>query len=196
MENIEKKLTINFSTTKNIQINDGKQAFYILHKVRIEKGIKIADLCRKIGLPNTMYHRYLQYYEKQQTNSPPVTVLSTFAEAIGYEIQIVEKKTKEATAPKFKREYIYKTEFNINNKAKKYKLLPTELINKYTQGDIYEVFIRKHVSNEKLYDYFVYQIGDRNKEVCSNGRVGAEALYNTMEKYNINPNKNKNQQVD
>ena len=151
-------------------------------------------------MSNTSYHRYLRYYDKQQRNSPPLTIISKFADALGCEIQIVEKKSTTTQRVDsndhlfegfegFEREFVYKTEFNVNDKAVKYKLLPEALLEKELisiDGE-FQIYIRKHLTNEKLYDFYVSRVESPSKYLKSNGRVGAEYVYNTMEQYRINP---------
>jgi transcriptional regulator with XRE-family HTH domain len=92
MENSKKKSTENEINIDNTVINDTKKVFYLLHKVRIRKGIPTSEICGKIGIHQSAYSRYINSFESQNKVSPKLDVLSRFAEVLGYEIRIVEKK--------------------------------------------------------------------------------------------------------
>jgi transcriptional regulator with XRE-family HTH domain len=92
MEESEKKSTTSEVTIENTLIKDTKKAFYLLHKVRISKGIKAAEIYSKIGIQQSAYSRYINSFKSQNSSSPKLDVLSRFADALGYEIRFVEKK--------------------------------------------------------------------------------------------------------
>tara|TARA_R110002126_G_scaffold197836_4_gene345562 strand:- start:2154 stop:2453 length:300 start_codon:yes stop_codon:yes gene_type:complete len=92
MENTEKKLTINNITGDDTLITSAKEAFYLLHKLRINKGVSVAKICNKTRLHQTAYSRYLNDFKSQNRCAPKVDFLIRFADALDCEIRIVNKK--------------------------------------------------------------------------------------------------------
>ena len=94
MEKQDKKSTPNKMERKKLLINSGKEAFLILSKIRKDKGIKVADVCPEIGISKAQYYRYGADYASQAAVNPKLDVLKRYADYLGYDIALVEKKSK------------------------------------------------------------------------------------------------------
>ena len=94
MEKSKKKLTNAEIDVDNMVINDTKEVFYLLHKVRISRGISTVDICAKIGLSESAYYRATNNFKSQGRCSPTLKILNSLATALGYEILLVDKKNK------------------------------------------------------------------------------------------------------
>ena len=86
-----------FSTTSNkwndeVPFYGAKQAFLILHKLRIKRGISVREICAKIDISQSSYSRYMNDFKSQNKCAPKVSVLMRYADALGYEFNIVNKK--------------------------------------------------------------------------------------------------------
>ena len=94
MEKHKKKSTIFEKELQEALINDTKRAFYLLHKVKKERGISTVYICDTLGISKSSYYRYISEFDSQNRCSPKVNILNKFLNALGYEILIVEKNNE------------------------------------------------------------------------------------------------------
>jgi len=92
MKKTEKKLTVSVSEVENSLITGAKELFLLLSAVVIERRISVAEISAKIGIAKTAYYRYQSDYPSQNPNVPSLQVLLRFANALGYEFRVVNKK--------------------------------------------------------------------------------------------------------
>ena len=89
MENSEKKLT---HSPSHWLITDSLDTFRQLNKLREESGISVKDICIKMDISTSQYYRYISEYPSQKKVQPSLMILRKYAEAMGYDIQIIKSK--------------------------------------------------------------------------------------------------------
>lgn len=94
MKNEEKISTEQSENLNNYKIKDANELFYKLLKVNNKTGLTQAEIASKTGKTKSMISRYINRFKSQSKTTPKLDFLLRFADALGYEIRIVEKKSE------------------------------------------------------------------------------------------------------
>lgn len=88
MENGKKILT---DTPLKGKIEGSKELFLRLLKEKNKQGLSDGLICRKTKIATSSFSRYINAYESQSKATPKLDYIIRFADALGYEIHVVEK---------------------------------------------------------------------------------------------------------
>lgn len=183
MKKSKKKSTEEQNDVNRLSITTSLEAYYILSKIRKERGISVKEICAKLGISESAHYRYTSNYKSQKKVQPSMALIIRFCDVLDYDLRIVNKNMEEAKksvseAPIEK--------FVYSKKAKNKKCFHPKYLNKEhisSDGTLF-LFLRPNDVSDYLYEISIYKKNPHTIEF-SHGRISATKALDIAKKYNI-----------
>lgn len=175
MKNEENKSTNKRMNVDNMLITDTLDAFFILDKVRINRGISVGEISAKMGVKESMYYRYRSAYASQKKYKLSFDTLYRLIDALGYEIRCVDKNPEKVLIPA-------RYEKSATGTG---RILLARFLNQEFRGKNYCMFIRDVIGMDERYSVEVSLLVDRHSIIYSGSGLTAEGVVEKADEYKV-----------